>query len=373
MAVNLTKGKPLPIGIDLGTTSIKMAQLRALHRGYSLIAMGSSEVPPEARREPSARLRFLLDAIRTLMRTQGFKGTRCILSLPAEMTFVQHLKVPKMPPEQLEATLHWELQGKLPYDPSRAVIRHLVAGEILAENEVKQEVVVMAANRDTVETYINLLRRAKLDPVGVNIEACAIVDCFGRLFQRTSDNIRTTLFVDIGAASTQVVISHGPAVAFARNLFLAGNQFDQVVADALKVPLDEAHRLRYEAASAHSEGQAMSEQVHAAQGPMVEALGEQLTSCLRYYESVFPNRPLERAVFLGGQAYDKRVCQTLARQLALPAQIGDPLAGIPREGEESAAPSNGEANLPDWAVAVGLSLGSALGQSAEPHQEVVRV
>jgi type IV pilus assembly protein PilM len=272
----------------------------------------------------------------------------------------------------LAAALHWELQGKLPYDPSRAVIRHMVAGEILADNEVKQEVIVMAANRETVETHIDLLRRAKLDPIGVNIECCAIVDCFARLFRRTSDSIRTTLFIDIGAASTQVVISHGAKTAFARNLFLAGNHFDQVVADAMKVSLDEARRLRCTAAASQDQADPAIANVQAAQAPMVESLGEQLTSCLRYYESVFPNRPLERAVFLGGQAYDKRLCQSLARQLALPAQIGDPLAGIARDGEESPAAVSAEANMPEWAVAVGLSLGSAMAdQHAERDEEVV--
>jgi len=86
-------------------------------------------------------------------------------------------------------------------------------------------------------------------------------------------------------------------------------------------------------------------------------------------------RPLERAIFLGGQAYDKRLCQALARQLALPAQIGDPLAGIPRE-PDALAPgvTSADGSLPDWAVAAGLSLGSAAGAKAAGRQEeVVRV
>jgi type IV pilus assembly protein PilM len=374
MAVNLTKNKALPLGIDLGSASIKIAQLRALPKGaFSLIAMGETPVPPEARREPSARLRFLHDGLRQILHSAPFKGAQCVLSLPAEMTFVQHLKVPKMPAEQLGPALRWELQGKLPYDPARAIVRHVVAGEILADGEAKQELIVMAVNRDTIESHINLLKRAKLDCVGMNIECCAIVDCFARLFRRTADGVRSILFVDIGAASTQVVIGHGSVVAFARNLVLAGGQLDQVVADALKVPLDEAHRLRTATAASAEQGP-QAAQVAAAQAPMIEALGEQITSCLRYHDSVFPNRPLERAVFLGGQAYDKRLCQALARQIALPAQIGDPLACIPREQDPTAGPANGEANLPEWAVAVGLSIGLAVAaENAQRKEEVVHV
>jgi hypothetical protein len=77
-------------------------------------------------------------------------------------------------------------------------------------------------------------------------------------------------------------------------------------------------------------------------------------------------------VFLGGQAYDKRLCQTLAKRLAMPAQIGDPLAGIYREpGSEYDAGALSEGSQPEWAVAVGLSLGGAGGKSPVAQKEAV--
>ena len=85
-----------------------------------------------------------------------------------------------------------------------------------------------------------------------------------------------------------------------------------------------------------------------------------MSKCVRYHESIFRNRPVERAIFLGGQAYDKRLCQALAQRLNLPAQIGDPLLRVKRlddailnEGSDQREPQ------PDWAVAIGLSLGAA--------------
>jgi Tfp pilus assembly PilM family ATPase len=90
---------------------------------------------------------------------------------------------------------------------------------------------------------------------------------------------------------------------------------------------------------------------------------DELTQCLRYYESVFRNQGVERAIFLGGQAMDKRLCQLIAQRLNVPAQIGDPLVRI-----GSAAAGGSDLGIdrrepqPRWAVAVGLSLGS--GQAA---------
>lgn len=365
MSMKLNKGKVLPIGVDLGTHSMKIAQLRALPKGkYSLIAAASVEVPREVRKDPSARPRFFWDAFKELLASNPFKGRQCILSLPAEKTFVQHLKLDKMPADQLAGSLMWELQGKLPYDPSRAVIRHIVAGDIFADNVVKQELIVLATSRDVVQMHIDIAKRAKLDCVGINVEPCAIVECFARLFRRAEDVNRTTLFIDIGLSSTQVVISHGPHLAFARNLFMGAALFDRTAAEGLGISLDEARAERLRQSRGEGGG-SMERPLHGLLAEPLAKMNEELTSCLRYYDSVFHNRPVERVVFLGGQAHDKKLCQMIAQSLGLPAQIGDPLASIEREpGSDRKIEQAGGQTLPDWAVAVGLSIGAAEHGSA---------
>jgi type IV pilus assembly protein PilM len=325
-------------------------------------------MPDSARRNPGERAAFITDAIRELMRSHPFKGKQCVLSLPAETTFVQHLKMAKMPEEQMSQALQWELQGKLPYDPSRAIIRHIVAGEIFSDDEVKQEVVVLAASRDVVQSHIDLAKRAKLDVVGINVEPCAIVECFGRLFRRTEDVNHATLFLDIGACSTQVVICHGSQLAFAKNLFIGSTQFDQAVAEGMRLPLQEARQLRYDLQADNTRAAGDSDGVYRLLDGSIAALAAEVTNCLRYHESVFPNRPVERMIFLGGQAHDKRLCQGLAQQLTLPAQIGDPLARIKRsDGAGLDIGLDRRTIQPDWAVAVGLSLGAGMANEHANH------
>jgi len=370
MTVGWKKTHALPIGIDLGSASLKMAQLRAAPLGsLSLVAAGRRNVPPGDEKAPDKRARFAAEAIRQLMSDLPFKGRRCILSLPAEVTFIQHIKMAKMSSEQLTGALQWELQGKLPYDPSRAIIRHVVAGEIYSDSEVKQEVIVLAANRAIIESHLNLLHRSKLDCVGINLQPCAIVECFARLFRREEDTAKATLFVDVGSASTQVVILNGGRMVFAKNLFVAGRQFDQAVAEGLKVRLEEAQRRRRDwAAGKPVDGSA---QFAGFLNDPIRTLAAELTSCLRYYESVFPNRPVDRAVFLGGQAHDKQLCQTLAQRLSMPARIGDPLANIAHRDQADGDPRSAESG-PDWAVAVGLSLGALVtkANARQPKEAV---
>ena len=105
------------------------------------------------------------------------------------------------------------------------------------------------------------------------------------------------------------------------------------------------------------------DELQACMGDAVDELVDELTQCLRYYESIFQNQSIERAIFLGGQAANKRLCQTIAQRLNLPAQIGDPLVQV---GSLSAggldAGLDRRQPQPRWAVAIGLSLGG--GQAA---------
>jgi type IV pilus assembly protein PilM len=214
-------------------------------------------------------------------------------------------------------------------------------------------VIVVCALRKDVESLARAVTKSGLNVKGVNIEPCAIVECFARLFRRASDSSRTILFVDIGFNTTQVVFSQGARIVFARNLAIGGQALDEAVSKKLEISLGQAAQQR----QLLSSGQEASIDVEQAYQALEEPIGfltEELVQCVRYYESVFRNQGIERSIFVGGQAYDRRLCQMIARKLNLPAQIGDPLVRISRS---EAATLTGDDPQPNWAVAIGLSLG----------------
>ena len=359
MRLQVVRARVFPIGVDLGHSAVKLAQLRFGTDAFHLLAVGSSEIPRSCRADLPARLECLGAGIRKVLKSGPFKGRRAVLSLPAEDTFVHHVKLPKMPPEQIRSSVESELQGKLPCPVSEAIIRHIVAGETYVDGEPRLEVITVSASRELLNSYLAMAKAVKLDVVGVNVESCAVVECFSRLFRRAVDAARAILMVDLGSASTQVVLAHGNNIVFARNLRIGCEHLDQAVADAMDIPLEQAHDLRLDLAKTNKDGTAETE-LYRLLDNALNTMGGELTQCLRYYESVFRNQTIERVIFVGGGAYDTRLCQALARRLNLPAQVGDPLVRIERvEGAGLWMGLDRRAPQPDWAVAVGLSLGAA--------------
>lgn len=99
-------------------------------------------------------------------------------------------------------------------------------------------------------------------------------------------------------------------------------------------------------------------QVHLACRETLDKLVEELDLCRRYYEATFPNRPVDRLIFVGGEARHRSLCQYIAQSMGLAAQVGDPLLRMGRlsdVGIESGI--DRRQPQPNWAVAIGLSLG----------------
>jgi type IV pilus assembly protein PilM len=424
---NLFAAKANPIGVDFGTDSLRLAQVQRIPAGtsfeYRLFAAASADVPSHVRGNPAARLAFFVETTRDLLSQGNFKGRQAILAMPAASMFIQHLRMAKLDEEETKKALPWEAAGKLPIDPQQALIRHLIAGEVYSDNEPRNEVIVMAAVRELVNQFLAAAAKARLDVIGMNVEPKAIIDCFSHVYRRKMDADQTACYIDIGSVATRAVIARGGQIHFARSIPIGGDHLNRAAASALSIQPEEAKMLRIKlchlqpnfdeqrqkremetpapeqaAPEAPSEensfallGSAIAagsppvapsssatatvvapapaaldsraEAVDQACAPLLAKLVDELQLCRRYYESTFPNKPVDRLVFVGGEARQRTLCQQIAQSMGLAAQVGDPLVRMGRVsdiGIESGI--DRRQPQPGWAVAIGLSLGPATAQ-----------
>ena len=431
----------LPIGVDFGSDCLRMAQLQVIDGEPRIIAAASADVPAHVRNDPVARASFFVETMKDLVAQGKFKGRQVVLAVPAAQMFIQHLRIPKMDDEALKKALPWEARGKLPIDPTQAVLRHTVAGEIYQDSEPKDEGILMAAARDTVNSLLASAAKAKLDVIGMNVEPMAIVDCFGHVYRRKTDQKSVVCFIDIGWKSSRAIIAEGSHILFARSIPVGGEHLNRAVAQALGIGAEEAKLLRIklcqaqpaldenrakqeiraeqpkaaEAAPAATEGFALlnaslaaaekdrrsttiggaggvavaapppapavisskpnkagklpadpAEQIVLVEEALHEPLGrliDELGLCRRYYEATFQNKPVEKLIFVGGEAKQRRLCQHVAREMQLAAQVGDPLVRMGRISEIGIETGiDRRQPQPGWATAIGLSLGPVSGK-----------
>jgi type IV pilus assembly protein PilM len=381
---NFLSAKANPIGIDFGTETLRLAQVRKENGQIKLLAAQERRVPDDMKKDWPARIKFFGRGVGEILASGQFVGRQVVLGLPAASMFIGHLRLPKMEHQTLSQALAWEIRGKLPIDPANAVLRHLMAGEVFINQEPKEEIIVLASRKEIVDGLLSAAQKAKLDVVGMNVEMGAIVDCFGHVYRRKGDAEATNCFVDIGCDSTRAVASRGGQILFARSIAIGAAELDAAVAREMKLTVEAAAAWRRALSNRTAEEPALmpaggdttialgeerrrdlreidgddpsSQQMATAYEGTAEKLVEELTLCRRYFESTFPGQQMDRIIFVGGGAGDRRLCHEIARGMGLPAQVGDPLVRV--EGRQQL---DGQTKRPQpaWAVAVGLSAGGA--------------
>lgn len=349
-----------PIAVDFGTDSVKVLQTESREGSHRLIAAAGTQIPEDIRANPTKRDEFAAESLRKMICDHGFKGKQVVTCLPAGHMSVQHMRVAKMNNDELCKTLRFEAAGKLPFDAGRAVIKHMIAGEVYEEGQAKTEVIVMAASRESVDRHLAILSKTKLEVVGIHVEPVAIMECFSNQLKKKGDEEVSTMFVDLGGGSTHVVIAHGKTMAFAKHIQIGGDVMTQHAAKATGKQTHEVRQLRMQmAGAAHSHvmlDEATLRKITAALLEPIDALITELELCVRYYESIFQGKGIDRLIFIGGESRNVAICQSIAQRLGLAATLGDPMSRLIRD-EKSKSSLDLRQPQPGWAVAVGLSIG----------------
>jgi Tfp pilus assembly PilM family ATPase len=345
----LKSASPPPIGVDFGVARLKV--LQATPPGEqsdlpTLIGQASRDVPAELWNKPVERLEWQAAALAEMLRAGSFKGKRVACAISSAHCFAQHVQVPKDGNKNIADIIGEELRGVTGREPATLITRHFEVGEVSRGGHKKSEVVCFAMPREAVVAHMRALKACKLDPVGVHSEHMALVRSMDRLHKQDSP-ASATLIVDLGSSSTKVVVSHGRDLVVAKTIGVGGRQ---ISAGAAPTPAPRA------ASTSSDGGLALAEAPPAADtvNSELSILADEIAQCVRYHQALFPDRKIERLVFVGGEALRTETCRAIARGVRVPAQMADPLASLPREAgyrcEGDAVKSVG----PGWAVALGL-------------------
>ncbi|MCC6581601.1 MAG: pilus assembly protein PilM [Phycisphaeraceae bacterium] len=334
-----SKSHRSPIALDFGVDSLKALQVQP-GDPPRLLAAAMTPVPEEARFEPQARQAFHAQALRDLIKRGGFRGRKAVCCLPATQTLVQSFDLLRGEDSSIENQIGLHLRERLHVDPSRMVIRTF---PVPGPASSKQEVICVAASREAVMRQVAAARRAGLDVTAMHCEPLAILKAFAHLYRRAEDQTRVTCFLDIGAATTRVVIARGREMIFAKTIHVAGDHFTRSHAKLHDTSFTDARQTRW---SSDDEP-----------GDSLECLIDELQLCLRHHQMRCPDQPVDRVVFLGGESRHTAFCQVIARSLRIAAQLGDPLARLQRApGATVSDAIDLQQPQPGWSVCMGLCL-----------------
>lgn len=321
------------IGIDIGSSSIKLVELVPCGKQWRLVSAASAPVGT---------------AIATILKEAGMKSRRAVVALPEEQVSTHIVELPMMKDGEIEQALEWQVEQYIPIPKDEAVwswetIRRddPPAGEAGAGGGV--EILLVAAAKTLVESYRKTVEAAGLELVAVETE----LNATARADVKPGSPL--SVVVDIGAKSTDMGIVREGQLIFAQTIPTAGDAFTRAIETGLGLDHTQAEQYKntYGMNDKELEGKLAE-----AMKPVLAVVAGEIRKTIDFYVTKHQGEAVKMVVLSGGAAGMPEIVGKLSAILGLEVVMGDPFTGLVMDEAQKKAFANAG---PYYAVAIGLA------------------
>ncbi|MDP3014391.1 MAG: type IV pilus assembly protein PilM, partial [Candidatus Subteraquimicrobiales bacterium] len=245
---NFSLRKPfMPVGLEIGTNTFRAVQIKSTPTLPIIMAYGSTKVPHGAVEEGEiVDIETVANVLSRLWKQAGFVGKKVILGVANQKVVARLIELPYMEKSELKGAIQFQAQEYIPIPVEEAIIDFQVVGEFINESEERMmEVLIVAGQKDMINSNVAALEKAYLRPEVIDVSSFAIVNSLlgtsPAIFEEGAESVA---LINIASGTTNIVVAEKGVPRFTRVTSLAGNDFTQAISDMLGVPFDEAEELK---------------------------------------------------------------------------------------------------------------------------------
>jgi type IV pilus assembly protein PilM len=330
-------------GLDVGSSSIKVAQLSQNGNGFRLAALATVPVAPEAIvdggiKDPGA----VTDAIQEAVSASGVDTKDTAIALSGRELIVKKLQFPDVPANELGGAVQLEAEHHIPFALDEVFLDYHITGK----RDGQMDLILVAVKKTKVTEYLSVVEAAGLNPVVVDLDGFALGNQFE--LNHPEERSEVVALVDIGASTMKTNVVSGGTSIFARDIPFGGKNYTQAIAQHLRIPVDQA-----EAAKLGKDVGIPWDSLVPALEAISREFSLEIQRTLDYFASTAESERIAKIVLAGGCSTLPGLADYLSSVWGIPVELANPFARI----EVSNAHADTVATLgPHLAVAVGLGL-----------------
>ena len=361
------------VGIDIGSSSIKVVQVSREKEKLVLATYGELAVGPYADLSIGASASFgadkLIPIVSDLFKEAGVTAVTVAFSIPLKSSLILVVEMPDLPLEALAQAVPIEARKYIPVPIAEVVLdwqplpreRQNFANVPVGEKEKlpkttdptlkgvhvpaqKIEVLLAAIHKETIALYQKLAQGLKIEPRFFEIET------FSTLRSVVSPSDRAPVAViDMGASSTKMTIVEGGMVKISHTIGKGSQDVTGAISKSLSVDFAKAEEIKRELGLSRRGVEA--DTLSVAVTPIVEYIFTEANRVIVNYQRRY-KRPVDRALLVGGGALLRGAPDIAVRRLGLDVAIAHPFERL------NSPPSMSrvlEEAGPSFAVAIGLA------------------
>jgi type IV pilus assembly protein PilM len=310
------------IGLDIGSSAIKLAHVKPVGVEFRVKKFGVFPLPPDAIVDGAIMDHVsVIEGIKTALRELKVKEKEIATSLSGHSVIIKKVVLPTTTPEELEESIQWEVEQYIPFDIKDVKIDFQVIGP-LKEDPSKMDVLLVAVKTDLVNDYVSVIKDAGLTPTIVDIDSIAAGNAF-ELCHPVSDE-QVPMVVNVGASFMNINILHSGVPLFTRDVPMGGGMYTSEIQKQLAVSFDTADELKVGKKDAGERKEKITEIMRT----VSNILSTEVQRSYNFFSATYPDRLVTKVYLTGGAAKSAFLKEMLTEKIGVDVELFDPFEGL---------------------------------------------
>ncbi len=310
------------VGLDIGSSFIKVAELKVTGKGYVLHRFGMSRIPPGSIVEGRiVDMDSLANDIRLLFKTQKIREKNVAISTGGHSVVIKTINTIVNDETQLHDTIHSEAEQYIPYDIDDVNIDYQVLGESDFSPD-QMNVLLVAVKKDLVAEYIELIQLAGLNPTIIDVDTFALQNVYEILPYENRE--KTTLLIDVGASKTSLNILKANVSLMMRDTISGTNQITEEIVSQFDISSDQAAQ----AINGEIFDVVNQDAIREISRRVSQSWCSEICEVVNTYQSGVNDEKVEKIILSGGGVFVEGFKDSLLSELEADVSIINPFEGL---------------------------------------------
>lgn len=347
------------IGIDIGTTSVKIVELSRkrmekikLESYGSLEFIASSKYIENTLQSSTTRISDAQTAeiVKKIIKEAKLKSKKAVMAAPVFSTFTSVIELPEMSGQEIESAIGFEAKQYVPVPLSEVILGWNIIGKKSYESASggnpinKILVLIVAIPKELSNSFARIADMAGLRLIALETESFALIRSL------LGNDKSASAIVDIGSRSTNISIVSGGTIRASRGLEVSGAEITKVIARSLGVDITRANEIKRKV-GLKSDGP--NRQIADIIMPIVDIITNETKRTIDVFSRKEPALKVERILLVGGSSGIPEISNRFSEVSGIKTAIGNPWGRISYHPELQGFL---EEIGPSFAVSAGLAM-----------------
>lgn len=331
--------------IDIGTKSVRVAQLSGSGDKWSLLRFGYAPIDMQAslaagNTEASRRLG---EIITTAIGQSGITTKNVVVGIPSNKSFTTVIDLPVMSDSELRSTIRYQLDKYIPMSIDEAQVDWFQLGQSMRDPK-QQEVLLASTAKAYAEERLEFIESLGLNVVAMEPEPIAMVRSL-----LASNAEGAQLMIDFGEISTNIVLTFQGAPRLVRTIPTGLATLTKSASQNLAVSEDQARQflLKFGLAPDRLEGRVLN-----AVEPILESFSQEINKSIQFFKSRSPDIAVSNIMYTSYATSVPQFAEYVSNKTGVPGQHANPWLKVnvsQKHQQQLAAISH------EFAVVIGLA------------------